>query len=211
MLTDRLMWRRIAGGLVLLTLCTGCAALREGRRVAATQPGTQALPSVREVEVGEIALVRTSPVQFVLIRCGSPVVLPRKASLECRGSAAVSGQLSLSAERRREYLVADIVSGAPAKGDRVYYVFPGTMESSALAGGREAGTESAEAPGTGMEAGDDEGWGEGWDPGAPAARGEWSDRPEEIWEDPESYESDPFAEPGLLEAPEEEPRDVEFE
>ncbi|HUF61832.1 MAG TPA: hypothetical protein VMN36_07135 [Verrucomicrobiales bacterium] len=203
------MWRKIAGGLVLLTLWPGCAALREGRRVAATQPGTQPLPSVREVEVGEIALVRSSPVQFVLIRCGSPVVLPRKAALECRGSETVSAQLSLSAERRREYLVADIVSGAPAKGDRVYFIFPeGTMEAVFSAEGSGAEPAPTEFSGPRTEAAGDEGWEEAWGSGATPPSSQWSNAPEEIWEDPESFGSDPFAEPGL---PEDQPRDVEWE
>lgn len=109
----------------LLLLFSGCTLTRWGknRRIAAEE---RALVESRRAPkpLGRIALVDAQQ-RFVLIEL---TMNPPTAGLTLRSyaGAAVSAELRATSVRRRPFLVADLVSGTPVKGELV--VQPGVAE-----------------------------------------------------------------------------------
>ena len=102
--------------MALLLDLSGCAWWR-GRserrsRKHADVPGTPRL-------VGTIALVNVDQ-GFVLIDNGSQFAPATGAALKSFSGKAESGVLTVGSVRRRPFVIADIVKGAPQKGDSVY-------------------------------------------------------------------------------------------
>ena len=69
--------------------------------------------------VGMITLVNLDG-KFVLIDSANRPGPSRGAKLKCRNGTAESAELRVSEIQRHPFTIADIVSGAPAKGDLVY-------------------------------------------------------------------------------------------
>lgn len=88
---------------------TGCGS-RDKRRRADAAPRPQF--------VGTITLVNETE-RFVLID-GGFAVLPEEVELRSFTGEIESGLLKPTAVRRRPFIIADIVSGSPKKGDRVF-------------------------------------------------------------------------------------------
>ena len=101
----------------LLTSSTGCGLLgkraRERKaREAARQPATPRF-------VGTITLVNETD-RFVLIDNGNSPAPPSGTALKSFGGDIESGVLSVGSVRRAPFVIADIVKGAPRKGDAVF-------------------------------------------------------------------------------------------
>ncbi len=69
--------------------------------------------------VGTIAVVN-EPLKFVLVDVGSLYVPTVGKALKCFSSGTESGVLAVTPERTGPFISADIVKGAPQKGDQVY-------------------------------------------------------------------------------------------
>ena len=67
---------------------------------------------------GKVALVNAEA-RFVLIDGGYSVSPEIGTSLKTYSGESETGTLTVSAERRRPFVIADIASGTPKKGDRV--------------------------------------------------------------------------------------------
>jgi hypothetical protein len=81
------------------------------------QDGSQKTPAPHMV--GTITLVNEEE-RFVLIDNGSQPPPPSGAALKAFTSGTESAVLSVGSVRRRPFVIADIVKGAPKKGDEVF-------------------------------------------------------------------------------------------
>lgn len=121
---------RVAMVIVTVGFLAGCSGFRRKVSMKGSTPAPDVYPSTEEMEVGEIAVVRTDPVAFVLIRTRLIASLPEKAELESRspGDRGAAATLILSPEKRRGFLVADIEKGFPQPGDKVYFRYPAARD-----------------------------------------------------------------------------------
>ncbi len=128
-------------------LATGCSWMpgKKNRRLAAAE---KALVEARRAPtpVGRVALVDTRQ-RFALIE--STMAQPPVAGMILRTyeGSAVSAELRATGVRRRPFLVADLVSGTPARGELV--VQPGAGEETP----RAIATKQPDAPGGGAQSG----------------------------------------------------------
>lgn len=90
----------------------GCALLH--------QPTPRAKPVAGPAFIGEISIVN-SDAHFVLIDLGSmmPALAPGTELRVLRDENEIA-RVKVSAERKRPFVSADIMSGEPAPGDRVF-------------------------------------------------------------------------------------------
>ncbi len=102
---------------LLCTLFLGCAALRSKKPVHA-KPTVAAGP--QSLMVGTISLVNEDG-KFVLIDNGSLPGAPTGVKLKSYTAGKFSAELQTTDVRRHPFTIADIRSGKPLKGDRVYY------------------------------------------------------------------------------------------
>lgn len=94
--------------LLCMVLATACA-----HRQKRPQP-------VQHVLIGTIAAVNEAD-GFVLIDTGSSFGIPMKGqALKSFSDGRESGVLTVSPEHKPPFLIADIVTGTPQKGDQVY-------------------------------------------------------------------------------------------
>jgi hypothetical protein len=96
---------------------SGCAVLSKWKRERKARK-TAAQPAVPRF-VGTITLVNEED-RFVLIDNGNSPVPPTGAALKSFAGEVESGVLSVGSVRRAPFVIADIVKGAPHKGDTVY-------------------------------------------------------------------------------------------
>jgi hypothetical protein len=105
----------IAIACALVTL-NGCAwRNRRSRQRAAQRMAEATAPQL----IGTIALVNEDG-HFVLIDNGSRPTPPTGAALKTFTGGAESAVLTVGSVRRPPFVVADIVKGAPKKGDDVF-------------------------------------------------------------------------------------------
>jgi hypothetical protein len=98
--------------LVLIVACFSSCALFRSRRNKNPQPG---IPH----RVGTVTLVNTA-LGFALVDVGSLYSPAPGTALKTFRAGAETAVLAVSPERRRPFVAADIVSGAPQRGDEVY-------------------------------------------------------------------------------------------
>jgi hypothetical protein len=96
---------------------SGCGVLSKWKRERKARK-TAAQPAVPRF-VGTITLVNEED-RFVLIDNGNSPVPPTGAALKSFAGEVESGVLSVGSVRRAPFVIADIVKGAPHKGDTVY-------------------------------------------------------------------------------------------
>jgi hypothetical protein len=92
----------------------GCASARKREKKEKPAPAPP-----QPVLVGTISLVNEES-KFVLIDAGLLPTPPPELALKTYTKDVESGELLTSRERRRPFIIADIKSGAPQKGDRVF-------------------------------------------------------------------------------------------
>jgi hypothetical protein len=115
---------------VLVASQTSCALLRQ-RRARWQQPSAADLElaahSRRPLQrVGVVTLV--DPAQgFVLIDSGSLPSPAEGARLRTYTASVSSGEVQVSAVRRRPFVVADILQGTPRAGDEVFEAAPAAL------------------------------------------------------------------------------------
>jgi hypothetical protein len=114
---------------ILLSCCAllgGCRKLSLGGKpkgavrpsiVGFSQPGFE--PRAPKL-AGRIAMV-SSDAKFVLIESDAWSIPPEGTALKCLRYGAETAVLTISKERRGNYIAADIVKGAPQRGDEVYH------------------------------------------------------------------------------------------
>jgi hypothetical protein len=111
---SRPLHRLIALALCAPLLFTGCALFKKhphpAPAVAAASPGPR--------RVGTIALVN-SDLNFVLIDVGSLYTPQSGVALKSFSGASETGILAVDPEKRRPFIVADIIKGTPKVGDEV--------------------------------------------------------------------------------------------
>jgi hypothetical protein len=93
---------------------SGCASARKREKKEKPAPAAP-----QPVLVGTISLVNEES-KFVLIDAGLLPTPPPDLALKSYTKDIESGDLLTSRERRRPFIIADIKSGIPKKGDRVY-------------------------------------------------------------------------------------------
>lgn len=95
----------------LLCLCaTGCSPQRTKAAPAVTAPRP----------IGEVAMVNTAA-GFVLIDHGPAMNLPAAGTeLVIRGDNGETARVKVTAERKRPFITADIISGTPSQRERAY-------------------------------------------------------------------------------------------
>jgi hypothetical protein len=69
--------------------------------------------------IGRIAMVNAEG-KFVLISCDAWSAPAEGTALKCLRNGVESGIVNVGQERRGAYVTADIVTGAPERGDQVY-------------------------------------------------------------------------------------------
>ncbi|MEM7148152.1 MAG: hypothetical protein AAF591_23825 [Verrucomicrobiota bacterium] len=115
------------------TALSGCGLLGgksgdDGQEAAPTEAVSG--PEYRRYPVGEITFVNLGE-EFVLIRTTGLIKLPEGSKMESVGEQSIeTGELVLSPERKRAFLVADIRSGSPQVGDRVNWLVERGAEDS---------------------------------------------------------------------------------
>ncbi len=84
----------------------------------APEPGD---PAMEEIYVGDVESVREAD-RFALIEIVfSPKIEPGENLLARSADGRKTAEMILSPERKRWYLIGDVISGYPGAGDRVYY------------------------------------------------------------------------------------------
>ena len=110
----------------LVALTPGCALLHRQRkpvpRAEAVVPVEVRQPLQR---LGMVALVNEEE-RFVLIDSGALPTPSTGALLASYSGPTLSAQLKASAVRRRPFVVADVLEGAPRVGDDIFEVKPAT-------------------------------------------------------------------------------------
>jgi hypothetical protein len=69
--------------------------------------------------VGIVSMVNTDG-QFVLVESNQSATLDSGTALKCFRDGVETGVVAVSAERRRPYVTADVVTGEPQRGDQVF-------------------------------------------------------------------------------------------
>jgi hypothetical protein len=100
----------------LLSLVPACGGAARKRRKSAAAAAFAPQPLL----VGTIALVNVEG-SFVLIDNGRHPSPPSGAALRSFTAGAPSGELVATEVRKRPFVIADIRSGSPQKGDRVFF------------------------------------------------------------------------------------------
>ncbi len=108
--------RLLTLALITVFSATGCAT-RDQAAKPKQAARTQEVPTI--LLVGTIALVNSES-GFVLIDQGQQAAPVTGALLKTYSGPAESAVLVASDVRKRPFIIADIKSGAPQKGDRVY-------------------------------------------------------------------------------------------
>jgi hypothetical protein len=98
---------------LLLPGCSGLHLFGRKKRPAKVEE------SGAVVQIGAISLVNTDA-SFVLIDNGYRMPPAMGETLESRGSDGSIAQLHVTEIRKRPFVIADIVSGTPGKGDLVF-------------------------------------------------------------------------------------------
>jgi hypothetical protein len=97
-------------------LVPACAALRPKKKSAHAPPPPPPTPLL----IGSITLVNETG-RFVLIDTGLAPAPAAGAVLKSYTGSVASGELESGAARHHPFLIADIKSGAPQKGDHVFF------------------------------------------------------------------------------------------
>ena len=112
------MIRRSASAcLAAMLLLSSCALFGDRKKDPETAP--ERSPGGVSVPIGEIAYVN-SDAGFVLVRTGKTIQLKQGTELEARLGMTPTAILDASPERKRGFVTADIVQGAPQLGDSVF-------------------------------------------------------------------------------------------
>ncbi len=109
--------------LLLASMQTGCAVLRRGKKTFRSRDAATALARRPLQRLGTITLVNEAE-GFVLIDSGALPTPATGAKLTSYSGALLSGQLKAGPARRRPFVVADILEGAPRRGDEIFEVKP---------------------------------------------------------------------------------------
>jgi hypothetical protein len=117
----RLAFRACLLILIALSLAS-CAWLGRGKK-ARRDAEERARAASRPVSVGRVALVNASE-HFALIEADLAQVPASGTKLRTYSGGVLSSELRATGVRRRPFLVADLVSGVPAKGDLVVQPAP---------------------------------------------------------------------------------------
>jgi hypothetical protein len=107
--------------LLMICLFPGCAAwdrLFKHKKKSAAIPQSEKIPKPKQL-IGTITLVNTD-IAYALIDNGSQPSPAAGTKVECRSPDGTIAQLRVTEIRKRPFIVADIVSGTPHKGDEVY-------------------------------------------------------------------------------------------
>ncbi len=99
--------------IVAAVLLTGCAAWPHGKKKKSASG-----PAIRQEFAGIVTLVNEDN-HFVLIDGGYSTAPADGLKLKSFTDDAESGTLTVSPQHRRPFVIADIASGTPKKGDRV--------------------------------------------------------------------------------------------
>jgi hypothetical protein len=100
---------------LVVTLLPGCSALNIFKRK--NRPVKQ--EETKPVQIGTITLVNPDD-SFVLIDTGYRMSPAMSDTLESRAPDGSTAQLRVTGIRKRPFVIADIVGGAPGKGDAVF-------------------------------------------------------------------------------------------
>jgi len=104
----------------LLGALSGCALLQNFQRQRRAQKEKNRPPAARALQhIGDITLVATEGA-FVLIDNQSRPSPAIGAMVHARSPDGRAAELRVTEMRKRPFVVADVVSGTPAKGDRVF-------------------------------------------------------------------------------------------
>jgi len=104
------MFPRVACLLLMVVLLGGCALFRKK---------AQPVQDTRPFRLGRVALVNESE-RFALIETDTAAPPAAGTVLRIYRGDAVAGELRATSVRRKPFLVADLITGAPAKGDVVF-------------------------------------------------------------------------------------------
>ena len=107
--------------LLAVVAAPGCAFLRAKSRPAKATPAAAAATATVPAFVGTVAIVNERG-GFVLIDTASALSLPGVGTslISRNGEGEESARLKTTPEHKRPFITADIVSGKPVAGDRVY-------------------------------------------------------------------------------------------
>ncbi len=104
---------------VLLPALAGCATLRKAHVLPPRKAKAVAVAAAVPRRVGTITLVNEAE-RFVLIDTGFSTVPPVGVALKSMSGEVATGVVVVGNVARRPFVVADIVQGAPKKGDGVF-------------------------------------------------------------------------------------------
>jgi hypothetical protein len=115
--------RVILASALLLAFPPGCAfwKMHKEKRRAAEQARLREKQTAPQL-IGTVALVNEGD-GFVLINNENLPSPPLGTVVKTRVAGLDSAELRLTEIRRRPFIIADIVKGAPKKGDQVFQVF----------------------------------------------------------------------------------------
>ncbi len=109
---------------LMATLLPGCAMLHgvfKKKKPHKEEAQEQHGESKPKELIGTVTLVN-SDVAYALIDNGSQPSPAPGTKVECRAADGSTAQLRVTEIRKRPFIVADIISGTPHKGDEVYQV-----------------------------------------------------------------------------------------
>lgn len=113
----------LVSALILLLLAggPGCAVLKKHHPTPPAAAAPTPAPVVKQAgrQVGVVVLVNEDE-RFVLIDTGNLPAPAAGSALKTFSAGAESGVVSVGAVARHPFVVADIASGAPHKGDQVF-------------------------------------------------------------------------------------------
>ena len=110
---------RAMPGVALLFVLSSCGIFRKVHLLPHRKAKAAVATSSAPQRVGTIALVNEAE-HFVLIDTGMAGVPPAGIALKCFTGEVSSGVVTVGNVNRRPFAVADIVQGAPKKGDGVF-------------------------------------------------------------------------------------------
>jgi hypothetical protein len=102
-----------------LVICAICLCLCAGAACASRKPKPQGPPQPTHRLVGTIVMVNEEQ-KFVLIDTDTAEASEDGTALKSFSNGAETGVLTVSPEHRPPFMIADIVSGTPQKGDQVF-------------------------------------------------------------------------------------------
>ena len=109
--------------LCVACLCAGCTTRNPNRKPSAKAVAAQEEELKKESKqhrlVGTIVLVNLDQ-HFVLIDTGSSYPAAAGTALKSFADGSETGVLAVSPEVKAPFMIADIVSGTPHKGDQVF-------------------------------------------------------------------------------------------